>query len=400
MQFRIVISGPRPHPNTMPNDIQTHIEQTDPILMSFGPGEEDLCIAESFGNYEAEYAIIRKGVGILHAPFHGCVKMTGEDRLTFLQRMVTQDVESLKPGQGQRAFLLSKTGRIDADLVVLAQEDCCLLMLDSFCADAVVAELDRYLFSEDVALSNVSDQYEPVSLLGPAGVKLLMTLGFDGLEGMEPLESRVLDFQGEPGLIYRQDLTGSLGLHLYIPQAHSLAIYQQLTDAVGGMVPNIDQSEGDNPTGPNRDIPGRAVGWSAFNTARIEAGTPLFNVDFGPDCLPHETGILDQAVSFTKGCYLGQEIVGRMQNLGHPKRVLVGLSFEDDRMPIAGSQVQTDDGITIGGITSSAISPLRGSQAVAFAMMKWGKHRKKTKVRVPAEGKMVPAVVAPTLVFV
>jgi folate-binding protein YgfZ len=137
------------------------------------------------------------------------------------------------------------------------------------------------------------------------------------------------------------------------------------------------------------------MGWAEFNTARIEAGSPLFHVDFGADCLPHETSLLDETTSFTKGCYIGQEIVARMQNLGHPKRLLVGLRFDDARLPVAGSQVfdHEDRGTVIGAITSSTISPMRGHTAIAIAMIKWGKHRPNTKVVVPAEGQMVEAAV-------
>ncbi|MCC7406605.1 MAG: aminomethyltransferase family protein, partial [Phycisphaeraceae bacterium] len=146
---------------------------------------------------------------------------------------------------------------------------------------------------------------------------------------------------------------------------------------------------------PKRTILGRGIGWMAYNTARIEAGSPLFHVDFGPDSLPHETAILSQAVSFTKGCYLGQEIVARMQSLGHPKRLLVGLRLPDDRLPIAGSQVLTADGQVVGAVTSSTLSPLLGQTAIALAVVKWGRHEPGTTLRVAAEGAIVDARVVP-----
>ena len=145
---------------------------------------------------------------------------------------------------------------------------------------------------------------------------------------------------------------------------------------------------------------GRPIGWLAYNTARIEADLPIYHIDFGPDTLPNETGpaLLGEMVSFTKGCYVGQEIVARLQNLGHPKRLLVGLKFADDRMPIAGSQVlggDTDDGDVVGAVTSSTISPLRGNVAVALAMVQWASHEPGTELRVPAEGQIIRATVQP-----
>ena len=203
---------------------------------------------------------------------------------------------------------------------------------------------------------------------------------------------------GSPCLIYRRNETGEPGLHAMIPVDGAADVYTKIADTIGGLIPNVDAAEGKR---PKRDIVGRGIGWLAYNTARIEAGTPLYHVDFGPDSLPHETGILDQAVSFTKGCYRGQEIVARMQSLGHPKRVLVGLKFDHDRLPVAGAQVFADMKCedAIGAVTSSTLSPMLGGQAVAFAMIKWGKHRPGTSLAVWAEGNVVAGTVQ-TLRFI
>ena len=139
------------------------------------------------------------------------------------------------------------------------------------------------------------------------------------------------------------------------------------------------------------------MGWEAFNTARIEAGTPLFHIDFGPDSLPGETGLLTHCVSFTKGCYLGQEIVARMQNLGHPKRIVTGFKAHTNALPVAGTQVleHADDTThdpahakVVGGITSSTAAPLLGGTPVGLAVMKWGHHTPGTHARVAVEGEL------------
>ena len=161
---------------------------------------------------------------------------------------------------------------------------------------------------------------------------------------------------------------------------------------------------------------GRPVGWSAFNTVRIEEGVPLYHVDFGPTSLPAEVpgphGI-DAAVSFTKGCYLGQEVVARMKSLGHPKKLLVAFRVDEQTheqkaeqagevtadeatpgpLPVAGAQVFDADNPTkvIGAVTSSAASPLAGQTAVGFAMVRWGRHRTGTALRMPADGRLIDA---------
>jgi folate-binding protein YgfZ len=144
----------------------------------------------------------------------------------------------------------------------------------------------------------------------------------------------------------------------------------------------------------------RPIGWHAFNIARIEAGTPLFNIDFGPTNLPHETGLLSHRVSFTKGCYLGQEVVARLENLGKPKQILVGLKVQTDALPIAGAQVfeQNSDnsmGDQIGVVTSSTLSPMLGAVPIAFAMLKTTKATPGATVLVSAEGEQAPALISP-----
>ncbi len=247
---------------------------------------------------------------------------------------------------------------------------------------------------------------------------------------LEPMQHATVVIDGANGVVYRRDVTGSLGLHLLLPSEAAGGVFARMAEAVGGLVPDVDKarSEFRVPSSELKDtesskfqvpgskseavvpltwnmehgtwnspaVRGRGIGWVAFNTARIEAGTPLYHIDFGPDSLPGETGLLEDAVSFTKGCYLGQEIVARMKHLGHPKKIIVGLKCEDDRLPIAGSQIHEADapgGTIIGGITSSTLPPLLGGSAIALASMKWAKHHVGTIVSTPAEGAFVKATV-------
>ena len=218
----------------------------------------------------------------------------------------------LNRGRGCRGFLLDKAGRIQADLAVLNGDDETLIELDINDALAVTRSLEGYLFSEDVSLQDVSDRFVRLAVHGPAAKAYISAVASHPVDLPEALSHRVVTIGGASCTVYRLDETGSEGLHLLVPVDAAVSVYECLLGAVG------------------QAGRGRAVGWQAYNTARIEAGVPIYHVDFGPDSLPHETGLLDRAVSFTKGCYVGQEIVARMQSLGHPKRVLVGLKFDDD----------------------------------------------------------------------
>ncbi len=116
----------------------------------------------------------------------------------------------------------------------------------------------------------------------------------------------------------------------------------------------------------------RPIGWYALNMARVERGAPMFMIDFDSNNLPHETSLVQSRVRFDKGCYLGQEIVARMESLGQPKQRLVQLKMSEDKLPISGAQLWADEtgsGTPVGVVTSSAISPLRGGVPVVIAMV-------------------------------
>ena len=363
-------------------------EAADADWMPFGSDEAPLEVVQNFADFELEYGALRKGAGILDFPHRGVVEVAGGDRIDFLQRMLANDVAGLEAGQGTRSFLLSGKGRIVADLIVLAEHDRVRLVTDVFQAPRVIEELDRRLFAEEVALTDATAETWHLAALGPKAGEALAAAGAQGADDLAPLAHRPVAVGGASGLLYRRDETGNLGLHVLLSRDDAPAAYRALAEAVGGLDPDPET---------RRAISGRGVGWLAYNTARIEAGTPLFHVDFGTDSLPHETGIVDEAVSLEKGCYIGQEVVAITAHRGHPSRQLVGLRFPDERMPVAGNEVlDADDRETeklVGAVTSSTLSPMLGHVAIAFAMVKWGKHQGGTVVDARAEGERVPGTV-------
>ena len=123
-----------------------------------------------------------------------------------------------------------------------------------------------------------------------------------------------------------------------------------------------------------------------FNAARIEAGRPLLGIDFDDTILPAETGQMSRAVSFTKGCYPGQEIVARMHARQVVAKQIAGLKFADDALPIAGANVTDDQGNIVGGITSSTVSPMLSNTAIAIALLKRPFFNVGSVVNVPARG--------------
>jgi folate-binding protein YgfZ len=366
----------------------------DVDYLAYGPAGEDgelLCeIVSSFGPVEPEYAAIRRGIGLLDAPHRTVIEVRGSERLAFLDSMITQKVRDLAPGAVTRSFWLQRTGRIVSDMVVANLEDRCLLEVDIHVAAETVGTLDNYLFAEDATIEWDPERTAQLRLHGSA---TLAALGEILDAGTVPLTDAVTEGSIADCAVtmIRTDETGEPGVALVLRRDDAVPVWDALlawTDASGQRV--------------------RPIGWSAFNTARIEAGTPLFNVDFGSDALPQESGVLEDRVNFSKGCYLGQEIVARLQSLGHAKQLLVGLKLDSELLPVAGSQIfasaEMADGSVglgpqVGWVTSSTIAPMLGAEPIALAMVRYEQASADSRLHLTAEGEQIDATVRERLSF-
>ena len=350
------------------------------------PGQsEPACeLVAMFDQIEPEYAAIRRGSALLDCPQRGTVIVAGGDRREFLNRMLTQEFKDFTTGTARSSFWLNRKGRIDADVLVLepsAGEERTILSVDIHQAASTVQSLSEFQFSDDVAVRDASAEFHHLSLHGPEALRVIAAASGAKSFALEPGAAATILIDSVEVVVARHDQTGEIGLELIAPFDRAGDVWEALLAC------------GD--AGPFRCRP---VGWFAYNIARIEAGTPLMNIDFSSQNLPHETGILRQRVSFTKGCYLGQEIVARMENLGKPKQQLVGLRMQDDLLPGAGSQVFAiqDDamGEQIGVVTSSTLSPMLSAAPIAFAMLKTSHAAPGAAVLVNAEGEQARAEVA------
>jgi len=341
-----------------------------------------LCeLVAAFGPVEPEYAALRRGAGLVDSPWRGSLLVRGADRRAFLQRMVTQDVAGLEAGKATRAFWLNRKGRIESDLLLGELGDRMVVDLPLDRAAPTVESLGGFVFGEDLSIEDASARIHRLELHGPAAPSTLALLG---AEAPGPGGAAATAVAGIPVDIVRHDAIGEPGFALFVPR-------ERVGEVWDAIVAARDRDEG-----PRRRV--RPVGWLAFNIARIEAGTPLFGIDFGTTNLPHETGVLGERVSFRKGCYLGQEVVARMESLGKPKQTLVGLRPERDLLPVAGGQVfalgEGDAmGEPIGTVTSSTLSPLLGAVPVAFAAIRTAHAEPGRRVLVNAEGEQVAAKV-------
>jgi folate-binding protein YgfZ len=370
-----------------------------PYGMPAEGGAEAPDIVAGYGLLELEYAAFRRGAAVLDLAHRGTIAARGAERIDFLNRMVTQELKGIAPGEIRAGFWLNRKGRIDADLAFLQVPDAdgqppvTLVDLDIHDAARTVAALSAFLFAEDVQISDETAAWARLAVHGPEGAQVLSNAGVEDA-ALEALNADMrcvrATLAGAPAVLVRRDQCGSPGVEILLPREAAARAWDAL-------VSQHDAADG----GKRR---ARPAGWHAYNIARIEAGTPLQHVDFGSDNLPHETGILAQRVSFKKGCYLGQEVVARMESLGKPKQRLVAMRIAEDALPVAGSPVfergaDGEPGNPVGTITSSTISPMLGASCVAFAMVKTAHAEPGTVLTVPAEGSRATATVQPSLRF-
>lgn len=387
------------------------------MLESYGPPEAGVTVVQTYGYVELEYAAIRKGCILLDLPTRGTITVSGADRLAFLNRMVTQELKGWVPMTSKQSFWLNRKGRIDADLRLLQLDDSVLMDVDIHAAARATETLASYAVMDDVTITNDSAAWHRLALHGPAAAKLLASISTSAsaaeVASIAPGQVANITIAGKTVVVDRLDSAGEIGVELCCRTEDAMAVYTTILDR--GSHP---------PAGEKTTF--RPAGWAAYNIARIEAGTPLYYLDFGPDSLPAETGILKQRVSFTKGCYLGQEIVARLHSLGHPKQQLVAIDLaiseqtfaaadgtqdatgDLPRQPITGSFVYaagtTAEAMSttepVGAVTSATLSPMLGNKPVCFAMVKYKNSMPETGLLVDCESTLVPGSVREKMAFV
>jgi folate-binding protein YgfZ len=260
--------------------------------------------------------------------------VTGSDRLSWLNGMLTCDLATRKPGEAVYGLMVTQKGRIVSDVIVIVMADHALVLAQRPVAESLAATFERHLMMEDAAVAPAGDELRVLSVHGPRAAFVQAAACAAGAQG-GPL-----------------DRTGLGGAVLAIPRDRDLAVgaaFDAAVESVGG-------ASGDD------------AGW---NTLRLERGVPRFGVDFDESTYPQEAALEGRAVSFSKGCYLGQEVVCMLQMRGHVKRKLVALVIDGEEVPPrAAPVVAVLGGPSVGDVTSASFSPTLG-KTVALAMVKY-----------------------------
>jgi aminomethyltransferase len=264
---------------------------------------------------------------------------------------------------------------------VIERGDRTLLEMDVRLVEPVRAAFEKYLFGEQVKMTDRVESLRQISIHGPNALAILRQASGAEVPELAPFGSTEIPLYGVAAIVWRDDPAGVPGYHVLIETGSVERLWTGLLGQFGQAT-----ELGRRPLRP--------AGWAAFNATRVEAGRPFFSIDFDDTVLPHETGLISRAVSFTKGCYLGQEIVARMQARGQFAKQLVGIRMTDDSLPIAGAIIYDDNDNQIGGITSSTVSPVLSNAAICLGFVKKAFTPAGTVLTIPAEGQMRKGSVA------
>jgi folate-binding protein YgfZ len=320
-------------------------------------------IPQKFSSVYEEYETLNSSAGLISLSPPGLIEVTGKDRARFLHGMLTNDIKALQPGQGCYAALLTPQGRIVADMRVYCLEPSFLLSVESDLREKVTAGLRKYIIGDQVQLLDRSEELSLLSLQGPRSTELLGLVGSQ-TPLSKPFDHFKTELAGREVRVCRVDRI-SQGGYDFISSAEDLpAIWDFLL------------REG-------KTLGVKPVGIDALNTHRVEDGIPWYGFDVDETNIPLEAG-LESAISYTKGCYIGQEIIARATYRGHVNRKLSGVLLSGDD-PLSKGDKIFKDGAEVGWVTSSVYS-IGVRSAIALAYLRREVLSPGTSVRVDHAG--------------
>jgi folate-binding protein YgfZ len=316
----------------------------------------------------AEYSVARDSVALIDTNFRAVFALTGPDRVRYLNAVTSGNIRDLTPGQSALGLLLNAQGHMLAELITLALEDRLLVLSHAFLRQRTFEVLDKFIIMDDATLADETENTGSVAIEGPKAPEVLRDL--TGVEYAQlPAGAHVattLESSGVaiPCRILRRSFFGFPGVELLLPCESLRAAWEALDEAV-------------------KVRGGAPIGYRALNMLRLEAGIPWFGTDFDEHHIPQEAAVESTHLSFTKGCYTGQEIVERVRSRGHVNWRRTGVLFDSAEPPKPETAVFAGDGTDVaeaGHITSAAYSPLAG-KAIGMAYLRREYQQPGTRLR-------------------
>jgi len=295
----------------------------------------------------SEYSVVREGgAGLIDLSSRGRILVTGSETVMFLNGLITNDMKSLELNSWMPAAFTNVQGRLLAAVRIIHREDGFLIDTEAATREAVMRLIERFTMAGDFKVADITEESAEQSVQGQSCREVIDKVFGAPAADLERQRSVTLDFEGVPVTLIRATHTGEDGFDVFVNRADLPSLRDALADAGA-----------------------QATTEETLETLRIEAGIPRYGIDMDETNVVTETN-LDDAVSFTKGCYVGQEIIVRIKHRGHVAKKLTGIVLPDAMTVSRSAQISSADGKEIGRITSSAFSP-KLNRAIALGYVKY-----------------------------
>jgi folate-binding protein YgfZ len=294
-------------------------------------------LPDDFGDAAAEYRFARESVGLIDKNYRTYLSFTGPDRVHYLNAILTNNIKDLPEGHGIVSLLLNPQGHILAEIETYAFAKNLFCVSYAMIRERLIEWLDKFIIMDDVTLTDETERHGTLALEGPKAAALVRELSGVDLSQVADLFSQDGTVASILCRIVKRSPGGIPGAEFVVARERLQELWQVLLEAV-------------------RRHGGGPVGYSALSAIRLAQGVPWFGYDFGEKQIPHEAGLQDSHISYTKGCYTGQEIVERVRSRGQVNRLRVQLAFSGDAVPEAGSPLTLDDK-DVGYVTRTAKLP-------------------------------------------
>ena len=294
-------------------------------------------LPNDFGDWLAEYRHLHESVALLDKNYRAYLDFTGPDRVRYLNAILTNNIKDLPENHGAISLFLNPQGRILAEIETQALAEKLFCVSYASIRESLIAALDKYIIMDDVTLTDRTDDFASLALEGPKA-----TLLAEELTGVDPadlaeLETRPISVERIPCRLGKRSPGSAASAEFLVDRSHAEALWNILLETA-------------------RKHGGGPAGYQALSATRLEQGIPWYSYDFGEKQIPHEAGLQDSHISYTKGCYTGQEIVERVRSRGQVNRVRATLKYDTPQPPAPGTPLHTE-GKEAGFTTRAAFSP-------------------------------------------
>jgi folate-binding protein YgfZ len=293
-------------------------------------------LPDDFGDAAVEFRFARDSIALIDKNYRAYLSFTGPDRVRYLNAVLTNNIKELREGQGNVSLLLNPQGHILAEIETYAFADKLFCVSYTMIRERLTEVLDKFIIMDDVTLADETARYGTLALEGPKAAAIIQELAGVDLMQLQELSCRDGAVSSIPCRIVKRSPGGVPGAEFVIETEKLAGLWQILSEAT-------------------RKHCGGPIGYAALSATRLVQGVPWFGYDFGEKQIPHEAGLQDSHISYTKGCYTGQEIVERVRSRGQVNRRRVELIFSGESVPESGT-VLTVDAKEVGYVTRAARS--------------------------------------------